>query len=81
MPTDKFCVNCKHYSGAGYDVDDMRQLCTRVKRVDPVNGAKFYDACAIERTAMYGSCGPAGLHFVQFIPSNQMELNLNEAIQ
>ena len=22
MPTDKFCVNCKHYSGAGYDVDD-----------------------------------------------------------
>ena len=78
MATDKFCVNCEHYSGNGVDVDDFRQLCKRVHRVNPVDGFKFYDSCAVERTALYGSCGPAGIHFV---PVKQMKLEFeNEAI-
>ena len=73
MATDKFCVNCEHYSGNGIYEDDFRQLCKRVQRVDPVNGSKFYDSCAVERTALYGTCGPAGLHFV---PLQQLRLEL-----
>ena len=72
MPTDKFCVNCQHYSGI------QTQECRRTSLINPVNGHKFYESCGVERTALYGTCGPAGIHFVPIKNEAQLEFSYKD---
>jgi len=72
MPTERFCVNCKHFGGI------QTEECRRTASINPVNGHKFFESCGVERTALYGTCGPAGIHFVPIKNEAQLEFKYED---
>ena len=53
------CIDCKHHAKP-----IVLHLCTRVKKVNPVDGSCLVITCESERSE-YGTCGVDGRHFIK----------------